>query len=48
MIVGILSLSQALESLAILVGVGSGATLDWIARTPRREPVRSGSCWRSS
>ena len=33
MIVGILSLSQALESLAILVGVGSGVTLDWIART---------------
>ena len=33
MIVGILSLSQALESTAILAGVGSGATLDWIART---------------
>ena len=33
MIVGILALSQALESLAILVGVGSGANLDWIART---------------
>ena len=33
MIVGILSLSQALESLAILVGVGPGVTLDWIART---------------
>jgi uncharacterized protein len=33
MIVGILALSQALESLAILVGVGPGANLDWIART---------------
>jgi membrane protease YdiL (CAAX protease family) len=33
MIVGILALSQALESLALLVGVGPGANLDWIART---------------
>jgi uncharacterized protein len=33
MIVGILALSQALESLAILLGVGPGASLDWIART---------------
>ena len=33
MIVGILALSQALESIAILVGVGPGANLDWIART---------------
>ncbi len=33
MIVGILALSQALESLAILVGVGPGANLEWIART---------------
>jgi membrane protease YdiL (CAAX protease family) len=33
MIVGILALSQALESMSILVGVGSGANLDWIART---------------
>ena len=32
MIVGILALSQALESLAILLGVGPGANLDWIAR----------------
>ena len=32
MIVGILALSQALESLAILLGVGTGANLDWIAR----------------
>jgi membrane protease YdiL (CAAX protease family) len=32
MVVGILALSQALESIAILVGVGSGANLDWIAR----------------
>ncbi len=31
MIVGILALSQALESLAILLGVGPGANLDWIA-----------------
>jgi membrane protease YdiL (CAAX protease family) len=33
MIVGILALSQALESLALLLGVGPGANLDWIART---------------
>ena len=33
MIAGILALSQALESLALLVGVGPGANLDWIART---------------
>jgi len=33
MIVGILALSQALESLVILLGVGPGANLDWIART---------------
>jgi membrane protease YdiL (CAAX protease family) len=33
MIVGILALSQALESIAILAGVGPGANLDWIART---------------
>ena len=33
MIVGTLALSQALESLALLVGVGLGANLDWIART---------------
>jgi membrane protease YdiL (CAAX protease family) len=33
MIVGILALSQALDSLAVLVGVGPGANLDWIART---------------
>ena len=32
MIVGILALSQALESIAILAGVGSGPNLDWIAR----------------
>ena len=32
MIVGILALSQALESLALLVGVGPGPNLDWIAR----------------
>jgi membrane protease YdiL (CAAX protease family) len=31
MIVGVLALSQALESLAILLGVGPGANLDWIA-----------------
>jgi membrane protease YdiL (CAAX protease family) len=33
MVVGILALSQALESLALVVGVGPGANLDWIART---------------
>ena len=33
MVVGILALSQALESLALLAGVGPGANLDWIART---------------
>jgi len=33
MIGGILALSQALESLALLLGVGPGANLDWIART---------------
>lgn len=33
MVVGILALSQALESLALLVGMGPGANLDWIART---------------
>lgn len=33
MIIGILALSQALESLALLLGVGPGANLDWIART---------------
>jgi membrane protease YdiL (CAAX protease family) len=33
MIVGILALSQALESIAILAGVGPGANLDWIAGT---------------
>jgi len=32
MIVGILALSQALESLALLLGVGPGPNLDWIAR----------------
>jgi membrane protease YdiL (CAAX protease family) len=36
MIVAILALSQALESLALLVGVGPGANLDWIARTLAR------------
>jgi membrane protease YdiL (CAAX protease family) len=33
MSVGVLALSQALESLALLAGVGPGANLDWIART---------------
>ena len=33
MIVGTLALSQALESLTHLLGVGPGANLDWIART---------------
>jgi membrane protease YdiL (CAAX protease family) len=33
MIVGTLALSQALESLVLLRGVGPGANLDWIART---------------
>jgi len=33
MIAGILALSQALESLALLIGVGPGANLEWIART---------------
>jgi membrane protease YdiL (CAAX protease family) len=31
LVVGVLALSQALESLAILLGVGPGANLDWIA-----------------
>lgn len=31
--VGALALSQALESLALLLGVGPGANLDWIGRT---------------
>ena len=31
--IGALALSQALESLALLSGVGPGANLDWIART---------------
>ena len=33
MAVGTLALSQGLESLALLLGVGPGANLDWIART---------------
>ena len=33
MIVGVLALSQALESLTILLRVGPGANLDWIARS---------------
>ena len=33
MSVGVLALSQALESLALLAGAGPGANLDWIART---------------
>ena len=33
MIAGILALSQAIESLALLSGMGPGANLDWIART---------------
>ena len=33
MIVGTLALSQALESLTLVLGVGPGANLDWIART---------------
>ncbi|MGH7415127.1 MAG: lysostaphin resistance A-like protein [Candidatus Rokuibacteriota bacterium] len=33
MTVGILALSQALESLTLLLGVGPGANLEWIART---------------
>lgn len=32
MIVGTLALSQALESLVLVLGVGPGANLDWIAR----------------
>lgn len=33
MILGTLALSQALESLTILLGMGPGPALDWIART---------------
>jgi membrane protease YdiL (CAAX protease family) len=33
MVVGILALSQALDSLALLLGMGPGTNLDWVART---------------
>ena len=38
MIAGTLALSQALESLTILLGVGPGPALDWIARTMASAP----------
>jgi membrane protease YdiL (CAAX protease family) len=38
MVVGMLALSQALESLALLVGVGPGPALDWMARTLASAP----------
>ena len=37
-VLGTLALSQALESLTILLGVGPGPALDWIARTMADAP----------
>lgn len=38
MVVGILALSQALESAALLLGIGPGPALDWMARTLASTP----------
>jgi uncharacterized protein len=37
-VLGTLALSQALESLTVLLGVGPGPALDWIARTMAEAP----------